>query len=204
MSTNVFSSLMDTSARELLLSFATILPDLDTALIAQSPWDQASLIVEAVHSSSDLSHFEKGRTSTPATISANLLTPPRVKSDRSQSNRKGFVERLIEHLNYLRSVSSGARSLISPETAKQAMLAWCTMWEATGFALPIPDACTGPDGKMLYSWDRGKDHLELEIIPGQASEFFYRDRESGYLWGEDYIIGEPLSQEALKRIKLFI
>jgi hypothetical protein len=72
-----------------------------------------------------------------------------------------------------------------------------------GFALPIPAACTGPDGQMLYTWDRGKHHLELEIIPGQSAEYFYRDRETGELWGEDYTIGDPLSPDAIRKLKLF-
>jgi hypothetical protein len=45
--------------------------------------------------------------------------------------------------------------------------------------------------------------LELEIIPGQPAEFFYRDRESGELWAEDYAIGDPLPATAISKLKLF-
>jgi hypothetical protein len=57
---------------------------------------------------------------------------------------------------------------------------------------------------MFYSWDRGKHHMELEIIPGQPAQFFYRNRETGQLWGEDYTIGTAVPAEALQRFKLFI
>jgi hypothetical protein len=113
--------------------------------------------------------------------------------------------RLKEHLDYLKSVSTqGVHPLITRDTAKKARRAWWVAWEATGFALPIPAACTGPDGQLLYVWDRGRHHLELEIIPGQPAEWFYRDRQSGQLWGEDYRIGDPLPVGAVEKLRFFI
>ena len=70
--------------------------------------------------------------------------------------------------------------------------------------MPVPAACTGPDGEMFYSWDRGHHHLELEIIPGKPAEFFYRNRETEELWGEDYIVGNALSAEAIHKLKLIV
>lgn len=120
-------------------------------------------------------------------------------------DRNVFFRRLKEHFDYLQTVSTrGSTPLIAPATAEQARRAWWLISEATGFALPIPAACTGPDGEMFYSWDRGKHHLELEIVPGRSAEFFYRDRETEALWGEDYNIGETLSVEAIEKLKLFI
>ena len=57
---------------------------------------------------------------------------------------------------------------------------------------------------MFYSWDKGRHHLELEIIPGKVAEFFYRDRETGTLWGEDYTIGDVLPSEGVDKLELFI
>ena len=110
----------------------------------------------------------------------------------------------LEHLGYLSEVSSGDDPLISRDTAMLAVKAWKLIWEASQRRMPIPAACTGADGQMLYAWDREQHHLELEIIPNQAAEFFYRDRETRELWGEDYVIGDPLPAEAVEKFRFFL
>ena len=110
-----------------------------------------------------------------------------------------------EHLDYLKRVSTlGNPPPISLETARLARIAWFAIWSASDSAMPVPAACTGPDGAMFYSWDKGRHHLELEIIPGKVAEFFYRDRETGTLWGEDYTIGNPLPPEIIEKFVLFV
>jgi hypothetical protein len=109
----------------------------------------------------------------------------------------------MQHRDYLHRVSAGAHAPISLETAANAMKAWNAIWAASGGAMPVPAACTGPNGEMFYSWDRGRHHLELEIVPGKAAEFFYRDRETEELWTEDYAIGEALSPAAIAKLQFF-
>lgn len=109
-----------------------------------------------------------------------------------------------EHSEFLDRMSRGEEAPISRLTAMRAQVAWQEIWKATGYAINIPAACAGPDGKMFYSWDRGRHHLELEIFPGAVAEFFYRDRETGTLWGEDYRIGDPLPSEAVAKLQFFI
>jgi hypothetical protein len=107
------------------------------------------------------------------------------------------------HLEYLKQVSTvGNPPPISEQTARLAEIAWQEIWKASRYTMPVPAACTGPDGEMCYSWDRGPHHLELEIIPGRPAEFFYRDRSSEQVWGEDYEIGERLSDEAVAKLNL--
>lgn len=114
------------------------------------------------------------------------------------------LPRHLEHMNYLGRVSQGSNSPITEATAAAAKDAWHIIWKASGYSMPVPAACTGPDGQMFYSWDQGRHHLELEIIPDKAAEFFYRDRESGKIWGEDYRVGDPLSAEAVHKLEYFI
>ena len=110
----------------------------------------------------------------------------------------------MEHLQYLSRVSTGDHPPISPQTAILAQKAWQSIWIASDRMISVPAACTGADGKMFYSWDRGRHHLELEIAPGQDSEFFYRDRETGELWAEDHHIGDLLSPQAVAKLRFFI
>jgi hypothetical protein len=101
---------------------------------------------------------------------------------------------------YLREVSDGSNPLISPVTACRAAQAWVDVSEATGNALPVPAACTGPDGQMMYVWDKGRHHLELEIAADGTAEFFYRDRQTGELWGEEYRPGAQLAAEIVAKL----
>jgi hypothetical protein len=109
----------------------------------------------------------------------------------------------LGHLAYLNRVAAGVSPLISTETAELAKQAWSGVLSATAGDMPVPAACTGPDGEMFYSWDRGRHHLELEIIPGQPAEFFYRDRKAEEFWGEDYTIGNPLPARVIEKLPLF-
>jgi GNAT superfamily N-acetyltransferase len=110
-----------------------------------------------------------------------------------------------EHLGFLRQVSTeGNPPPIAPLTAQMAEIAWQEILKASAYMMAVPSACTGPDGEIFYSWDSGRHHLELEIIPAKPAEFFYRDRETEQVWGDDYIIGEPLPPEAVKKLNLFL
>ena len=137
-----------------------------------------------------------------ANITPLVLTTP---SGTRQNLTDEWTLEQLEHREYLNEVSLKLPDPpITRETASYAWVAWLDVRKATGFSLPVPAACTGPDGKLLYTWDRGRHHLELEIIPGQAAEFFYRDRETGELWGEDYTIGGPVPAGAVQRLHLFV
>jgi len=109
----------------------------------------------------------------------------------------------LEHLQYLVDVSSGEGAPITRATAMLAHVAWQSIWLASGRAMPVPAACTGPDGQMFYAWDCGRHHLELDIAPGKDAEFFYRDRETDQLWCEDYKIGGSLPDEAVAKLRFF-
>jgi hypothetical protein len=114
------------------------------------------------------------------------------------------ISKHVEHLKYLDEVSTGDHPLITPETASLAVKAWGLIWAASGGKMPVPAACTGPDGQMLYAWDQGRHHLELEIIPLKPAEFFYKDRQTRELWGEDYTIGDPIPAEAVEKFRFFM
>jgi hypothetical protein len=121
------------------------------------------------------------------------------------SDRPVAIRELVkQHFAYLREVSIGSEPLITRSTASIAVRAWLDVSDATGNALPVPAACTGPDGQMMYTWDKERHHLELEITADGAGEFFYRNRETSELWGEEYRPGTPLAHDVVTKLKLFI
>jgi hypothetical protein len=108
------------------------------------------------------------------------------------------VQGLIDYLDRI-----AADRLITPEMALLTWDAWNKLSVATENTLPVPDACPGPDGELLYTWDHEEHHLELEIFPDQPAEFFYRSRRSSELWECEYVIGESLPNDTLARLQLF-
>jgi hypothetical protein len=108
-----------------------------------------------------------------------------------------------EHMRYLDEVSAGDDPLITSITAMLAAQAWEQVRAALGGAMPVPAACTGPDGQMFYGWDRGRYHLELEIVPGEPAYFFFCDRETDRYWGEDFTVGDPLPGPVLAILSYF-
>ncbi len=146
------------------------------------------------------------RAAVPAFRKAPEAPKPRSLSPEKNARKKAALNAFAKHMQhreYLKRVSTGERALITPQTASLALKAWRLLWMTSGGRLPVPAACTGPDGEMFYSWDCGRHHLELEIIPGQPAEFFYRDRETEYFWGEDYTIGDPLPAELVAKLPFF-
>ena len=108
----------------------------------------------------------------------------------------------IQRLAYYLGTVSNAGD-ISHEAATTALIVWNEI-SKTLRALPVPDAAPGPEGQLLYTWNRGEHHLELEIFPEAPAEFFYYNRASEETWQEDYRVGEPLSEAALARLSLFL
>lgn len=92
--------------------------------------------------------------------------------------------------------------MISQQTMSRALEAWELLCAAAE-DLSAPDAAPGPDGQVLYTWDRDRYHLELEIFPEGPAEFFYRDRHTGSLWECDFDLSAAVPEEALERLNLF-
>src|SRR5205809_6924017 len=83
--------------------------------------------------------------------------------------------------------------IICKPTMARTLEAWGRL-AAAAKGLPAPDATPGPDGQVLYTWDRDRHHLELEILPAGPAEFFYRDRRSGGLWECEFELSEAVPE----------
>lgn len=106
-------------------------------------------------------------------------------------------------MRYLFECLEGKAPSINKEVFNRSGAAWLLIKHETGTLMPIPAACTGPDGEMFFSWDRRRHHLELEIISGEPAYFFYRDRETGQTWSEDHDFEQPFSERLKDAFKLF-
>ena len=93
---------------------------------------------------------------------------------------------------------------VAADVAAAARQMWTKLSAATGNQLPLPDACPGPDGDLLYTWDRGDHHLEVEIELGTAPTAFYWNRRTGETWEADLEESSPVPEEVLSRLKVFL
>ena len=109
------------------------------------------------------------------------------------------VQGLVDYLNQCVD-----QELLTPHVARLAWNAWTALSNSTGNALLVPDACPGPDGELLYTWDRGEHHLELEIFADTPAELFYENELSGEIGEATLVIGEPVAAEVLNRLRLFV
>jgi hypothetical protein len=109
------------------------------------------------------------------------------------------VQGLVDYLNQCVD-----QELITARVARLAWTAWTALSDSTGNALLVPDASPGPDGQLLYTWDRDEHHLELEVFADAPAEFFYENEASGEAGEATLDIGEPVPAEMLSRLRLFV
>jgi hypothetical protein len=70
--------------------------------------------------------------------------------------------------------------------------------------LEVPDACPGHSDNLMYTWSKSEHYLECEIFGNRAVEFFYRNRKSGEVWGEDTTLEHGFSTAILEKATCFV
>lgn len=154
-------------------------PTLPSTLVRKA-YNSASV---AIRSKTDANAFDD-------TIRASL---------RASMTYDHSVNQLLEYLR-----RAAAERAISWDTATQAWNIWLRLNEIVSERLSVPDAAPALGGQLIYTWDRGEHHLEVEIFPDAPSEFFYLNRETDEDWAADYIIGNAFPGELIEKLQLFI
>ncbi len=90
------------------------------------------------------------------------------------------------------------------EVSRLAWRAWVQMNRTMNDRLSVPNAHTALGGQILYTWDRGAHHFELEIFPDAPSEFFYLNRETDEDWDYIYNVGDQIADALVEKLSLFI
>lgn len=87
--------------------------------------------------------------------------------------------------------------------------AWQT-WEklkqyflSKGLSLEVPDACPGESDNFMYTWSKGEHYLECEIFGNKEIEFFYQNRNTSEVWGEDTTLEQEFSAAVLEKAAIF-
>jgi hypothetical protein len=61
---------------------------------------------------------------------------------------------------------------------------WQLLCDSLGWA-PVPQAGPLPDGGFQFVWDRDEHHLEIDVLPERRMEWFYRNRRTGQVAGDE-------------------
>ena len=72
-----------------------------------------------------------------------------------------------------------------------------------GLKLMVPDACIGSNNNFMFAWRNDVHYLECEIFANGLVEFFYRNRTTNEVWGEDIAIEQSLTANIIDKVKLF-
>jgi hypothetical protein len=132
-------------------------------------------------------------------------TPKKVEAIHPQQQR-------YQNLRvYLDSLKNEARVTGETEFSERVLnLSW-SVWErltslfqARGQWLEVPDACPGSKNNFMYTWSKSEYYLECEIFGTGEIEFFYRNRNTGEVWGEDTTLDQGFSGDILDKASLFI
>ncbi len=84
---------------------------------------------------------------------------------------------------YLRGLAA-PQGALAPEAARRVQELWRTIQRAEG-SVPPPFAAATEGGGLSMTWDRGRHHLELEVLADGTCDWFYMDRDSAERAGED-------------------
>ncbi len=126
-----------------------------------------------------------------------------------ESLEKDNEQRHQELLAYIQSLRSEAVAngeigftLSVIEKAQQVWEDLRTVFFSNKQCLEVPDACPGYRDNFMYTWSKGKQHLECEIFGNGEVEFFYRGNNDE-IWGEDIKVGQEFSTAIIDKVALF-
>jgi hypothetical protein len=95
------------------------------------------------------------------------------------------------------------RNFIEPVVERLGVRIWQKLMLRVGGRLEVPDACPGPEGEVLFTWDRSSRHLELEITSDLRATLFYVDTKSNVSWECPVNANESLDERIAKALSAF-
>lgn len=118
-------------------------------------------------------------------------------------------EGMSEYLNLLKKEAKSINGDESVVFLAQDFLTLLTHKLAQrGLVLEVPDCCPNngsqEDFHVMFVWDKDEHYLECEVKNNEMVEFFYRNHLTKKVWGEDTPLTQPLSEELIEKLSLFV
>lgn len=102
-----------------------------------------------------------------------------------------------------KSTGEAEFTILVLDTAWQVWLVVREYFFLQDLCLEVPDACPGQRDNFMYTWSKAEYYLECEIFSSGEVEFFYRNRDSGEVWGEDTTLEQGFSTTIFDKAALF-
>jgi hypothetical protein len=126
---------------------------------------------------------------------------PQTLSNHVIAESFGGQPRVRKLKRFLRAaVRSGE---VTDATRQLAWSAWTSLAKITSRKLIVPDVGIGPDGQILFSWNRNNHHFEMEVFPSGIAELFYLNFDTNEDWEAEYQIGDVFPGDAYNKLALF-
>jgi hypothetical protein len=106
------------------------------------------------------------------------------------------AERSLSWPGYLISLLTSGP--LAYEQATRAINLWETLRKAAGDIIP-PHAAALDDGTFSMAWDKEQHHFEVELQPGGLFDWFYLDRLTDQIQGEENL---PVGYDAAPMIEM--
>lgn len=132
------------------------------------------------------------------TVTESLQSNSRNNRVYSTLREQSREQKLRNFLGELRQ-----RGEISDDVADSAWNSWRLLASLMSHNLLVPDAASAPDGQVIFSWNKGDYHFELELLPRGLGEFFFLNYRTNDVWGEDYHVGDTISDDVRHFLTLF-
>jgi hypothetical protein len=81
---------------------------------------------------------------------------------------------------------------------------WDDLQARLGHPLPLPLTQPTTAGNIQLAWDQGRHYTEIDILPDEHIEWFYRDRETNELDGTEEESESTISEALIRRLRLTV
>jgi hypothetical protein len=109
--------------------------------------------------------------------------------------------------NYLQSLSHETENKCDKSVINISIEFWKKLkdhFKSRNVCLNVPDACLGYNHNLMFVWSNQEHYLECEIFSNQQIEFFYRNRNTNAVWGEDIEFNNhKFSDDILAKLSFF-
>jgi hypothetical protein len=121
-------------------------------------------------------------------------------NERRHQRLRVYVDALRPHAN---STGIEGFTISVLDTAWQTWEKLKEYFSSKGLSLEVPDACPGENDNFMYTWSKGEHYLECEIFGNKEIEFFYQNRNTSEVWGEDTSLEKEFSAAVFEKAALF-
>lgn len=108
---------------------------------------------------------------------------------------------------FLDHLASGDDPVVTVFMVETLMRCW-EQFRGVAHDFPSPDVSAGPGpgphGLLMFHWDRPPHYLSAEYGSEEPVYLFYRNHETGEFWGEDWVPGDPVPEQAVQSLRFFL